>query len=107
VHTGHAVITLGNGTTLTASNLDIIPKTSVADLYEFKYVSKPTDVQLAELVHLFEIIELPVGLINNPAQRENGVEQLLKKAQEVATLAVKAASNANFPNFTHSMPSDL
>ncbi len=95
VHTGHAVITLGNGTTLTASNLDIIPKTSVADLYEFKYLSKPKDVQLAELVHLFEILELPVGLINNPAQRENGVEQLLKKAQEVATLAVKAASKLN------------
>ncbi len=95
VHTGHAVITLGNGTTLTASNLDVIPKTSVVDLYEFKYLSKPKDVQLAELVHLFEILELPVGLINNPSQRENGVEQLLKKAQEVAILAIRAGSKLN------------
>lgn len=95
VHTGHAVITLGNGTALTASNLDIIPKTSVVDLYEFKYFSKPKDVQLAELVRLFEVLELPVGLINNPAQRENGVEQLLKKAQDMATLAVRAGSKLN------------
>lgn len=95
VHTGHAVITLGNGTTLTPSNLDTIPKISAIDIKEFKYISKPKDIQLAELVCLFEVLELPVGLINNPAQRENGVEQLLKKAQDIAALAVRAGSKLN------------
>lgn len=94
VYTGNAVIALKNGA-LTASDLESIPKTSVLDIYEFKYISKPKDVQLAELIHLFEILELPTGLINNPAQREAGLEQLLSKAKDIVNLAVKASSRLN------------
>jgi len=90
VYTGNAVIALKDGTTLTASNLDTLPKTSPMDIYEFKYISKPKDVALAELVKLFETLEIPTGLINNPNQRENGLAQLLAKAQETANLAVTA-----------------
>jgi hypothetical protein len=90
VYTGNAVITLKNGTVLTASNLDLLPKINAVDIYEFKYMSKPKDVQLPELVRLYEILELPVGLIKNPSQREAGLPQLLTKAQDMANLAVKA-----------------
>lgn len=95
VYSGNAVIALKNGSSITASDLDNIPKTSVMDIYEFKYISKPKDVQLAELIHLFEILELPTGLINNPAQREAGLEQLLAKTKDIVNLAVKAASRLN------------
>jgi len=92
VHAGNAVITLKNNNTITASNLDALPKTNVFDIYEFKHISKPKDVALAELVRLFEILEIPTGLINNPNQRESGLEKLISKAQELASLAVKAST---------------
>ena len=94
VYSGNAVITMKDGT-ITASDLESIPKTSVMDIYEFKYISKPKDVQLAELIHLFEVLELPTGLINNPAQREAGIEQLLTKTKEIVALAAKASNRLN------------
>lgn len=94
VYSGNAVIALKGGT-LTASDLESIPKISMIDIYEFKYISKPKNVQLAELIHLFEILELPTGLINNPSQREVGLEQLLTKTKDIVNLAVKASSRLN------------
>lgn len=95
VYTGHAVIALKNGTTLTASDLESLPKMGVLDIYEFKYITKPKDIQLAELVRLYEILELPTGLINNPSQRETGLDQLLAKANAATNAAVKAYSKLN------------
>ena len=92
VYTGNAVLTLKDGTALTASNLDIIPKKTMTDIQYFKYISKPKDIQLAELVHLYEILELPTGLITNPSQRESGLDQMLAKAKEVVQKAAKARS---------------
>lgn len=94
VDSGHAVIALKNDT-LTASNLGIVPKTDLMDIYQFKYISKPKTLQLAELIHLFEILGLPSGLINNPDQQENGLEQLLAKIKEIVDLAVRAAGKLN------------
>ena len=81
--------------TLTASELESLPKISVVDIYEFKYIAKPKDVQLAELVRLYELLELPTGLINNPSQREAGLEQMLSKAQEASNKAVRAHTKLN------------
>lgn len=90
VYSGNAVIALKNGTTLTASELETLPRLLATDIYEFKYITKPKDVQLAELVRIYELLELPTGLINNPSQREAGLEQMLIKAQAEANSAVKA-----------------
>ena len=95
VHSGNAVIALKSGITLTASNLDILPKTSVLDVYEFKYISKPKDVAISELIKLFEILDIPVGLINNPNEREKGLEELLKKTLLLANKAVLASTKLN------------
>lgn len=95
VHSGDAVVALKNGVTLTASNLDILPKTNASDLYEFKYIAKPKDVALSELIKLFEILNIPKGLINNPNEREKGLEELLKKAAEGAKKAVYASTKLN------------
>lgn len=90
VYAGYAVITLRDGSTLTASSLDKIPKTSVYDLYEFKYLSRPTQLPMAELKKIFEILEINPALLDNPNDREKGVTELLKKAQEISNSAVLA-----------------
>ena len=95
VYTGNCVIAINGGKTITASDLDIIPKTSVMDIYDFKYISKPKGVQLAELIHLFGVLNLPTGLMTNPSQRESGLAQLLEKANDIVILAIKVANKLN------------
>lgn len=91
VYAGHAVITLKNGMTLTASNLDQVPKTGVFDLYEFKYLSKPAQMSMAELKKLFDVLGINPALLDNPNDREKGVEELLEKARDMSNDAVLAA----------------
>lgn len=88
VYAGHAVLTLKNGTILTASNLDQIPKMGVMDMYEFKYISKPAQTSMAELKKLFDLLELNPVLLDNPNEREKGIENLLQKAQEMSNDSV-------------------
>ncbi|OHW63402.1 hypothetical protein EUAN_02660 [Andreesenia angusta] len=95
IHTGDTVMELKNGKTLTASNLDELPKTNAMDIYEFKYISKPKDMALKELIRLFEVLELPAGLINNPNEREKGIEKLIEVTSDYASKAVKASSKLN------------
>lgn len=54
------------GSTLTASNLDRVPKMSVFDLYEFKYISRPAQISMAELKKLFEVLDINPALLDNP-----------------------------------------
>ena len=95
VSSGNIVLTLSDNTTVNASNLDGIAKITQDKFHEFKYISKPKYIQLSELVRLYEVLDLPVGLINNPSQREDGLDQLLKKASELAGEAVRAKSKLN------------
>lgn len=88
VYAGYAVITLKNGETITASSLDKVPKTSVMDLYEFKYLSKPAQISMAELKKLFDVLDINPALLDNPNDREKGVEALLKAAQELCNNSV-------------------
>lgn len=90
VYAGYAVITLKDGSTLTASNLYMVPKIGVLDLYEFKYLSKPAELSIAELKKMFEVLDINTTLLVNPNDREKGVEDLLKKAQEMSDSAVIA-----------------
>lgn len=90
VYAGYAVITLKDGSMLTASNLYMVPKIGVLDLYEFKYLSKPAELSIAELKKMFEVLDINTALLVNPNDREKGVEDLLKKAQEMSNSAVIA-----------------
>lgn len=90
VYDGYAVITLKNGKTLSASTLDEVPKTNVADLYEFKFLSRPAEMAMAELKALFGILDINPALLDNQSTRTKGVEELLKKAQENSNTAVFA-----------------
>ena len=90
VYAGYAVITLKDGSTITASNLDSVPKIRALDLYEFKYLSKPAQLSMAELKKLFEVLDINPALLDNPNDREKGVAELLKKALEMSNSAVLA-----------------
>ena len=90
VYAGYAVITLKNGNTITASNLDQIPKISALDLYEFKYLSRPAQISMAELKHLFDVLGLNPVLLDNPNEREKAVTDLLTKAKEMSNGSVLA-----------------
>lgn len=95
VYGGYAVITTKDGKTITASNLDQIPKMSVMDLYEFKYISRPAQMSMAELKRLFELLDINPALLDNPNDLEEGVKKLLAKAQELANNAVLADNKLN------------
>lgn len=95
VYAGYAVITVRDGSTLTASNLDKVPKMSVNDLYEFKYLSKPTQLSMAELKKLFEVLDINPVLLDNPNDRDKGVTELLKKALDMSNSAVLANQKLN------------
>lgn len=88
VYAGYGVLTLKNGDTLTAATLDRVPKIGVLDLYEFKYLSRPAQISMAELKKLFEVLDINPALLDNPNSREKAVEELLKKAQSLCNSAV-------------------
>lgn len=85
---GYAVITTKDGRTITASNLDQLPKINVMDLYEFKYLSRPAQISMAELKKLFEVLEINAALLDNPNDREKGVQELLARAMKLANESV-------------------
>ena len=91
VYGGYAVITTRDGRTITASNLDQIPRISAADLGEFRYLSRPAQIYMAELKRLFEVLDINPALIDNPNDRDKGVAELLRKAQALTNDAVEAA----------------
>ena len=91
VYAGYAVITLKNGNTITASNLDQVPKIGHMDLYEFKYLSRPAQISMAELKHLFDVLGLNPVLLDNPNEREKAVADLLTKAKGMSNGSVFAA----------------
>ena len=95
VYAGYATMTLRNGTVLSASNLDTVPRISVLDLYEFKYLARPAQMAMAELKKLFDVLEINPALLDNPNDRDEGVKQLLKKAQETSNSAVLANQKLN------------
>lgn len=95
VYGGYAVITAKDGKTITAANLDQIPKIGVNNLYEFKYLSRPAQISMAELKNLFEVLDINPALLDNPNNREKGVSLLLSKAQELANSAAWAANKLN------------
>lgn len=95
VYGGYAVITTKDGKTISASNLDQIPKILAMDLYEFKYLSRPAQIAMAELKKLFEVLDINPALLDNPNNREKGVTELLAKAMELSNSAVVLSNRLN------------
>lgn len=95
VYCGKATLTLRNGKVLTASNLDTLLRIGISDIYDFKYLGKPKQASIDELRRLFEILELPTGLVTNPNEMEKGLTKLLSKTHELANNALNAKIKLN------------
>lgn len=95
VYAGYATMTLRNGTVLSASNLDTVPRIGVLDLYEFKYLARPAQMAMAELKKLFEVLKINPVLLDNPKDRDEGVRQLLEKSMNTSNAAVIAYQKLN------------
>lgn len=95
VYSGHATLCLRDNTVLTASNLEILQKKGVLDVYEFKYLAKPKQAAIDELKKLFEILDLPKGLLVNPNEIEKGLKLLLSKSSNIASQALRANGKLN------------
>lgn len=95
VYAGYATMTLRNGTVLSASNLDTVPRIGVLDLYEFKYLARPAQMAMAELKKLFEVLKINPVILDNPKDRDEGVRQLLEKAMNTSNAAVIAYQKLN------------
>lgn len=87
VYAGYAVITIKNDQKITAASLDTVPGTSTIFIYDFKHISKPADMPIAELKRMFEVLGLNPNLLNNASDRQTGLEQMGSKAQELSNLA--------------------
>jgi hypothetical protein len=90
VQNGNISLSL-TGKKLDAANINEASKISVDTLLQFKHIEKPKGVPLAELVALFELLELSEGLIRNPDTHEDAVKELKvrsnKLTEEVVTTA--------------------
>lgn len=95
VHSGHATLTADNGVCYDATNLDALARENLSVLYQFKHIGKPKSPAMAELKRLFAVLDLPEGLIVNPNQWEDAVQQLLSKAKSLFDRAVRAYNSLN------------
>lgn len=78
VRDGDVVLSLP-GIRVDASNLEDLTRTPMDDLVNFKHVERPRGFPLAPLRVLFEIMDIPVGLVVNLETRDEAVRQLQEK----------------------------
>jgi len=88
VYTGEITLALP-GRKIDAGNLEETVKIGIADLSNWKFIGRPKGLPLAALTELFQLLELPIGLIKDANQHVSAVEQLQKRvAGELARLVL-------------------
>jgi energy-coupling factor transporter ATP-binding protein EcfA2 len=92
VQSGNITLSVA-GKKFDAANLDEAAKVSVEQLVAFKHIEKPKGLPLAELVALFELVELNEGLIRNENTHDEAVKQLRLKANELTERVVTAVQH--------------
>ena len=78
VYTGEITLALP-GRKIDAGNLEETVKIGIADLANWKFIGRPKGLPLAALTELFQLLELPIGLIKDANQHVSAVEQLQKR----------------------------
>jgi hypothetical protein len=81
VYTGEISLALP-GRKLDAGNLEEAVKIGIADLASWKFMQRPKGPPLAALTELFQLMELPTGLVKDANQHASAVEQLQKRVAE-------------------------
>ena len=106
VHSGDIVLSLA-GKKVDAAGIDQFAKVSIADVTEFKHVDRPRDLPLGPLQDLCDLLDMPKGLIVNPANRDDGVSKIQQRAGEL--LGKVVAAQARIPElifWSHPVLSD-
>lgn len=89
VHSGDIVLSLA-GKRLDAASIDQFAKVGIADVTDFKHIDRPRDLPLGSLQDLCDLLDVPKGLIVNPANRDDGVAKIQQRAAELLGKVVAA-----------------
>jgi hypothetical protein len=94
VHSGDIVVSI-TGKKIDAAAIDQFAKIGIADVTDFKHIERPRDLPLGPLQDLCELLDVPKGLIVNPATRDDGVAQIQQRT--AALLGKVVAAQARIP----------
>ena len=94
VHSGDIVLSLA-GKKIDAAGIDQFAKIGIAEITEFKHIDRPRDLPLGPLQDLCDLLDVPKGLIVNPANRDDGVAKIQQRASEL--LGKVVAAQARIP----------
>jgi Family of unknown function (DUF6079) len=94
VHSGDIVLSLA-GKKIDAAGIDQFAKIGIADVTDFKHIDRQRDLPLGPLQDLCDLLDVPKGLIVNPANRDDGVAKIQQRAAEL--LGKVVASQARIP----------
>ena len=94
VHSGDIVLSLA-GKKVDAAGIDQFAKIGIAEVTEFKHIDRPRDLPLGPLQDLCDLLDVPKGLIVNPANRDDGVAKIQQRAGEL--LGKVVAAQARIP----------
>jgi len=93
VYTGEITLALP-GRKIDAGNLEEAVKIPIADLANWKFIGRPKGLPMAALTELFQLLELPTGLIKDASQHDSAVEQLQKRVADELDRLVLARQKA-------------
>ena len=82
VHNGDIIINLEGKTALDASSIEKAASTSIQDLNDFRFISRPKELPINTWTLVFEGLGLPPGLIRDPNSREEAVKALQAFVQD-------------------------
>lgn len=94
VHSGDIVLSLA-GKKVDAAGIDQFAKVGITEVTEFKHIDRPRDLPLGPLQDLCDLLDVPKGLIVNPANRDDGVAKIQQRAAEL--LGKVVAAQARIP----------
>lgn len=94
VHSGDIVLSLA-GKKVDAASIDQFAKVGITEVTEFKHIDRPRDLPLGPLQDLCDLLDVPKGLIVNPANRDDGVAKIQQRAGEL--LGKVVAAQARIP----------
>jgi hypothetical protein len=94
VHSGDIVLSLA-GKRVDAAGIDQFAKVGIADVTDFRHIDRPRDLPIGPLQDLCDLLDIPKGLIVNPANRDDGVAKIQQRVGEL--LGRTVATQARIP----------
>jgi hypothetical protein len=94
VHSGDIVLSLA-GKRIDAAGIEQFARVGITEVTEFKHIERPRDLPLGPLQDLCELLDVPKGLIVNPANRDDGIAEIQQRVG--ALLGKVVAAQARVP----------